>query len=229
MKPTLGKGGGFPPWFHKRFDKKNHHHITHHCRATFSCQAYGEWDQAARRLVDAKLILAAVQAGVGSHPGASTLAPWERMQPLAQGFAVWPGWRGRCHAAFLDPAGAVLASLCDTGVCWCAHECLRLLLGSFVCYMPMPAMASLAVAPASLQPNTHIPAPLLSTHRGAPAPTFGIDPGKPGSRRQCRHPSPGHCGTQDAWRSGGGRGRRQRRARQWRRRLGDGRSGGGGS
>ena len=31
--------------------------------------AYGEWDQAARRLVDAKLILAAVQSGMGSHPG----------------------------------------------------------------------------------------------------------------------------------------------------------------
>ena len=34
-------------------------------------QAYGEWDQAARRLVDAKLIEAAVAAGVGAHPGES--------------------------------------------------------------------------------------------------------------------------------------------------------------
>jgi E3 ubiquitin-protein ligase SHPRH len=32
-------------------------------------KAYSEWDQAARRLLDARLIAAAVEAGVGSHPG----------------------------------------------------------------------------------------------------------------------------------------------------------------
>jgi hypothetical protein len=37
--------------------------------ASLVVKAYGEWDQAARRLVDVRLIAAAVRAGVGSHPG----------------------------------------------------------------------------------------------------------------------------------------------------------------
>lgn len=37
-------------------------------------QAYNEWDQAARRLLDARLIQAAVVAGVGAHPGTRSTA-----------------------------------------------------------------------------------------------------------------------------------------------------------
>ena len=37
--------------------------------SSFPPQAYTEWDQAARRLLDARLIQAAVAGGVGSHPG----------------------------------------------------------------------------------------------------------------------------------------------------------------
>ncbi|KAL4426809.1 hypothetical protein ABPG77_006595 [Micractinium sp. CCAP 211/92] len=49
-------------------DRKSMREIMFALVVKASRPAYGEWDQAARRLLDARLILAAVLSGVGSHP-----------------------------------------------------------------------------------------------------------------------------------------------------------------
>jgi hypothetical protein len=43
-------------------------------------KAYAEWDQAARRLLDARLLAGAAEAGVGARPGKCRVAREGRVQ-----------------------------------------------------------------------------------------------------------------------------------------------------